>query len=81
MISLALFPHPVMNFAQLASVSIVIPQLGGRRDQVLLGKRTPVPLHFKKKTGVSSHVYLFICCVSVLPLVALQIVGISWGQL
>lgn len=34
-------------------------------------------LYTSRETGVSSHVYLFICSVSVLPLVALQIVRIS----
>lgn len=76
-LSLAYFLRRVINFVSFASASIVMSQAGGRRDRVLLlGNLTPIPLHFQRNPR---HVYLFICCVSVLPLAALQIVKISWG--
>lgn len=64
---LAHFLHCAMNIVSLASSSIDITQPDGHRYRVLpIGNLTPFPLHFRRNR--SRHVYLFICCVSVLPL-------------
>lgn len=65
MIRLSYFPYCIINFAYLASFSIVLTQLGGHTDQVLfIGNRTPVPLQFQRNMGLESRLLIYLLRLS-----------------